>query len=215
MTQRLPNPSPSRDCRPEPQPRLVAAMAKAWQALGNQTVEQIGWLGGRARGDCWQLAVLGQDLVVDPRAARIKLTVGQDVRPEWQVLVLHYLAITGRPVPQPPEVTFADLPNGRGYAGVYDKRVLKRLCATVGSAEAALRRAAEDLGGEEVPGGDAAYQFTVFPRRSSSITARSLSATRWMHGRMSAGSSSSSFVRESRLIIATWRASTASSGTNV
>jgi transposase InsO family protein len=36
-----------------------------------------------------------------------------------------------------------------------------------------------------------------------------------VHGRMSAESNSSSFVQASRLTIATWRASTASSGTNV
>jgi hypothetical protein len=56
------------------------------------------------------------------------------------------------------------LPNGRGYADVYDKRVLKRLCATAGREAAALRRAAEGLQGREVPGGDAAFQFTMFPR---------------------------------------------------
>jgi hypothetical protein len=78
--------------------------------------------------------------------------------------VLHYLAVAGRPEPREPEVTFADLPDGRGYADVYDSRVLKRLCATAGRDAATLRDAAEALGGLEVPGGDMAFQFTVFPR---------------------------------------------------
>ena len=150
--------------QPGAQPRLAAATTKAWQAFGSQTPEQIGWLGGGPRGNSWQLTVLDQDLVVDPASARVTLATGEDVRPEWHILVLHYLAVPGRPEPRPPEVTFADLPNGRGYADVYDKRVLKRLCATVGREAAALRRAAEGLQGREVPGGDAAFQFTAFPR---------------------------------------------------
>jgi hypothetical protein len=150
--------------RPAAQPRFGAATAKAWLDFGHQTAEQIGWLGGRAQGNSCLLTVLDQELVVDPASARVTLATGQDVRPEWQILVLHYLAVSGRPEPRPPEVTFADLPNGRGYADVYDKRVLKRLCATAGREAAALRRAAEGLQGREVPGGDAAFQFTVFPR---------------------------------------------------
>jgi len=139
-------------------------VAKAWEAFGRQSPEQIAWLGGLPRGNSWQVTVLGEALTVDAASSRVTAATGHDVRPEWQVLALHYLAVSGRPELREPEVTFADLPDGRGYADVFDKRVVKRLCGTVGREAAALRGAAEALGGREVPGGDLAFQFTVFPR---------------------------------------------------
>jgi len=63
-----------------------------------------------------------------------------------------------------PTVTFADLPAGRVYAGIYGQRVNARLCATAGRDLATLRPAMESIGARPANGGDAAFDIPVFPR---------------------------------------------------
>jgi hypothetical protein len=76
---------------------------------------------------------------------------------------LHYLAVRARPSPLPPSVTFASLPSGKAYSVVYENRVNRRLCGTVGQDADRLGSAATTLGADPVDGGDAAFQIRVFP----------------------------------------------------
>jgi hypothetical protein len=164
MTKEHLSPSAKQLVAPPPQANLRAAVEKASAALGRQTAEQIAWLGATPHGDLWQLTVLDTVFSIDPASGRIATAAGSAVQPAWQVLVLHYLGVSDRPEPRPPEVSFADLPSGRGYAGVYENRVLRRLCATVGRDISGLRQAAIALGARETVGGDAAFWLAVFPR---------------------------------------------------
>ena len=66
----------------------------------------------------------------------------------------------------PPTIIFADLATARSYAGVYQGRVIARLCATAGRDAAKLSAAAASLGGKPAAGGDAAFDFDIFPRIS-------------------------------------------------
>ncbi len=150
--------------KPPPQENYRVAVEKAVEALGRQTPEQLAWLGAVQRGDRWHVAVLDDTLAIDPATGRVTTSSGSAVQAAWQILVLHYLGVAARPEPQPPEVSFADLPLGRGYAGVYEKRVIKRLCGTAGRQLDTLRRSAQAIGGRAVPGGDAAFRFDVFLR---------------------------------------------------
>lgn len=154
----------SRIPKPPPQDNYRVAVEKAVEAIGRQTPEQSAWLGAVERGGLWLVPVLEDTLAIDSATGRVTTSAGSAVQVTWQVLVLHYLAVSARPLPQTPEVSFADLPSGRGYAGVYDKRVIKRLCGTAGRSLDTLRRAAEGLGGRQAEGGDAAFRFGVFPR---------------------------------------------------
>jgi hypothetical protein len=151
---------------PPPQHNLDEAAARALAAVRTQPAEQLEWLGAARRGQEWTVAVLGETLTVDLEAGTVRDSAGRAAGPWWQVLTLHYLAVTARPQAQAPTLTFADLPGGRVYASVYQQRVIERLCRTVGRDEPTLRTAAEALGGGVLghPGaGDLAVEFAVYP----------------------------------------------------
>lgn len=149
---------------PEPQDNLRRAAALGFDAMGRQTAEQLSWLGGQAAGGIWRLPVLEAMLDVDMAGRRISTAAGEEIAAAWRILVLHYLAIAGQPEKLPPEITFADLPSARTYAGVYHQRAIARLCGTAGKDAERLRAGALSIGGRPAAGGDAAFDFDVFPR---------------------------------------------------
>jgi hypothetical protein len=151
---------------PPPQKNLDRATELGFAALAGQSDEQMRWLGATPVAERWEVVVLNDRLQVDRGARRVTTSLGQEVGPHWRILVLHYLAITERPESRVPKVTFADLPTARSYNSVYQGRTVGRLCATVGREAKGLRAAALTLGGQEVEGGDEAFQFDVFPRLS-------------------------------------------------
>ena len=149
---------------PEPQDNLRRAEEMAFNSLGNQTSEQMLWLGAHSEGAVWRVAVLNDLLTLDLSARYVTTSAGREVGHVWRILMLHYLAIASRPEKLEPEVTFADLPTARSYARVYHQRVISRLCATVGQDEQRFRTAADALGGRIATGGNIAFDFEVFPR---------------------------------------------------
>jgi hypothetical protein len=149
---------------PEPQDPLRRATALAVEALARQTPEQLRWLGAEAVEGGWRLPALEAALEADLATGRVTAPGGAAASPPWRILALHYLALAARPEPLPPQVTFADLSAARTYAGVYRQRAVARLCATVGRDAERLRAAAVALGGQTAAGGDAAFDFRVFPR---------------------------------------------------
>lgn len=156
--------SPPHTLLPPKQHNLQMAVDLVVKVLADQSEPQLRWLGAEPDGRHWHLTALGEPLNVDLRDGQVLGADGQPVRPPWRVLVLHYLGTTVRPAGFPPSVTFADLPGGRGYAGVYRQRVNGRLCATAGRDREALRRAATALGARFTTGGDLAFDLQVFPR---------------------------------------------------
>lgn len=161
--------TPDSSGRPQKPPRqknLARATAMAFETLHGQPDEQILWLGAERLGGIWRLPVLNDAFEVDVSASRVITSAGREVGPPWTILALHYLATGSRPEKRPPEVTFADLPAARSYAGIYHGRVIGRLCATVGRDAERLRAAAGLLGGRPAEGGDAAFDFDPFPRLS-------------------------------------------------
>lgn len=142
------------------------ALELAWQRFRNQSAEQLMWLGAQPEAHNWRLPVLADFFVVNGQENTVRLASGAPVGDAWQVLALHYLAVTGRPEPQPPEITFADLATARGYAEVYRHRAAARLAGAFGQDSVRLWASARDLGGRVVRLGDAAFDFDVFPRVS-------------------------------------------------
>jgi len=147
-----------------PQENLKRATELAFEALCDQPEEQLRWLGAEPAGGAWRLPVLDDAFAVDQRLRRVTVTSGAEAGAAWRILALHYLAIRGRPQRQPPEVTFADLSTARSYAKVYRHRTTARLCATVGRSLESLQAGAAAIGGRTAEGGDAAFEFDVFPR---------------------------------------------------
>jgi hypothetical protein len=148
------------------QENLDIAVSRALEALRRQNEPMLAWLGtdrderGRIR-----ISVLGRRMSVDFEVGRLVLENGEPVDPRWQVLVIHYL---GAPAPVEPtgrEIVFADIPDTRGYQGVYQNRVIKRLCHTAGRTAELLSRGSQAVGGEACSGeGDLAFCFHVLPR---------------------------------------------------
>jgi hypothetical protein len=149
---------------PPSQKNLARATELGFQALRGQTPEQLAWLGVEVSGDQWKVPVLNEVLTVDVAVREVTTPTGEAVGPAWRILILHYLAVGGRPIAYDPEITFADLETARSYNKVYQGRTVGRLCATAGRDEARLRAAADAIGGRPVAGGDAAYDFDMFPR---------------------------------------------------
>ncbi len=154
---------------PRPQEAYRVAVDKAVDALQRQTSEQLAWLGGVASPNGWDLPVLGSLLSIDVASGNVITPRGTAVRPAWQILVLHYLGVAGRPAEEPPQVTFADLPAGRGYAEVYRKRTVGRLCATAGKTRESLCAAATAMGGRRTAGEPLTFVFDVFPRLATGL----------------------------------------------
>lgn len=154
---------------PPPQEAYRLAVQKALATFQSQTPEQIGWLGGVGSPAGWELPVLGESLWVDDVCGAVMARRDKPVRPPWQILVLHYLSVSGRPAREPPQVTFADLPSGRGYADVYRNRTVGRLCATVGRNRESIHAAAAAIGGRKVAGAPLSFVFNVFPRLAAGL----------------------------------------------
>ena len=140
------------------------AHQKAVEALSGQSVAQLQWLGADRSGAGWHLPVIDGVLLVDTTTGAVCREGGGTARPAWQILALHYLALRTRPLARPPEVTFASLPSARVYAGVYENRVNRRLCAHVGNSVQLLRAAAAAIKAREVASGNATFEVDVFPR---------------------------------------------------
>jgi len=157
---------------PPPQHNLQQAVEEAVARLRGQAPDQLAWLGAIPAGPHWRVAVLGEPLLADLRDGTVRTFGGREVCPPWRILVLHYLAVRDRFEVCQPEVTFASLPDGRVYARVYEGRVIRRLCATVGRNASALRAAAAALSGEERPGpgGSLVFDLPIFPRLTFRLT---------------------------------------------
>jgi hypothetical protein len=149
---------------PPPQHNLRTATDRALESVRGQSAQQLQWLGAELFGRVWRLPVLGSSFDVDIQAREVCTGDGVVISPSWRILALHYLGIRSRPARMPPEITFADLPSGRTYANVYQQRVIRRLCETVGRDAGTLRAAAHALGARDANLGDLAFDFTVFPR---------------------------------------------------
>jgi len=150
---------------PPRQQNLQTALARAVEALREQPQQQMEWLGAKhlAPG-VWQLAVLGDSLSVNIASGVVRSGAGGEASLSWRILVLHYLGVHARPPGCPPEISFADIPDARTYAPVYQGRVIGRLCATAGRDLAHLRAGALGVHAEPVAGGDAAFDLAAFPR---------------------------------------------------
>ncbi len=145
------------------QHNLQTATDNAMESLRNQSAEQLDWLGARIEDGQVRLKVLDAELSVNLETGQVTTDTGADICPSWRILVLHYLCITAKPKQLDPKVTFADLSGARSYAGIYNKRVTGRLCATAGRDEQTLRTGADALGAQYLQAGDLAFDLKPFP----------------------------------------------------
>jgi len=157
---------------PEPQQSYRQAFERGLEQLRSRNGEGLAELGARPTAPGrYELPVLDGVFVIDLPAGRVTLAGGdQPGWPEnapgeaWAILAVHYLG--SRPPWREPSkwISFADLPEARGYNPVYRGRVLGRLCATAGRDRQTFIRACTRLGGERFEAGEEGFKFQVFPR---------------------------------------------------
>jgi hypothetical protein len=155
--------NPERHIPPAQEHYRIAA-EKAVESLKDQPHEQLIWLGAKPDGDLWTLKTLGDTLTVGIQTGSVRTAAGKGVREAWQILVLHYLAITSQPIFGKGDLTFAEIPGAITYDKVYQGRVIGRLCHTAGRDANTLTAAAVSLDGRDADGGDKAFDFRIFPQ---------------------------------------------------
>jgi len=88
----------------------------------------------------------------------------KDVPIQEQILILHYMLARDVPVLTGNWVAYREIPGAAFYFSAFVKRAIDPLKKTFGSNAAGLVRASAQLGGEAVEPGDAAFEFSLFPR---------------------------------------------------
>ena len=117
-------------------------------------------LGIPAENGAFSVTLMGKTYTVTETA---EITDGQGNAPALpvQTFLLRYL-LEGKNIPALGNwKTFREMPWGELYIKPYTGRVLTRAAFTFGTRVEAFRTAAEKMGAEAVPHGDAGYRFTL------------------------------------------------------
>ena len=88
----------------------------------------------------------------------------KDVPIQEQVLILHYLQARGLQLPTGNWIAYREIQGASFYFSAFVKRAIDPLKKTFGSNIPGLVTAAERLGGQAIPAGDAGFEFRLFPR---------------------------------------------------
>jgi len=81
-----------------------------------------------------------------------------------QILILHYLLAPETPGPTGNWVAYREIPGAAFYFSAFVKRAVDPLKKTFGRNAAGLKQASLRLGAKAVEPGDAAFEFSLFPR---------------------------------------------------
>lgn len=81
-----------------------------------------------------------------------------------QVLILHYLQAAGLQFPTGNWIAYREIQGASFYFSAFVKRAIDPLKKTFGANIQGLVLAAEHLGGQAIPAGDAGFEFRVLPR---------------------------------------------------
>ena len=88
----------------------------------------------------------------------------KDVPIQEQVLILHYLQAGGLQFPTGNWIAYREIQGASFYFSAFVKRAIDPLKKTFGANIQGLVKAAEKLGGQAIPAGDAGFEFRLFPR---------------------------------------------------
>ena len=88
----------------------------------------------------------------------------KDVPIQEQVLILHYLRAGGLQFSTGNWIAYREIQGASFYFSAFVKRAIDPLKNTFGANIQGLVKAAERLGGQTIPAGDAGFEFRVLPR---------------------------------------------------
>jgi len=89
---------------------------------------------------------------------------GKQIPLQEQVLILHYIGADALPAPTGCWIAYREIPGAAFYMAAFTKRAIDPLKKVFGANLDGLALAAQRLNGQPVAAGDAAFQFTVFPK---------------------------------------------------
>jgi len=87
----------------------------------------------------------------------------REVPIQEQVLILHYLQARGLQFPTGNWIAYREIQGASFYFSAFVKRAIDPMKKTFGSNIPGLVTAAERLGGQAIPAGDAGFEFRLFP----------------------------------------------------
>ena len=88
----------------------------------------------------------------------------KDVPIQEQVLILHYLQAGGLQFPTGNWIAYREIQGASFYFSAFVKRAIDPLKKTFGANIQGIVQAAEKLGGQAIPAGDAGFEFRLLPR---------------------------------------------------
>ena len=88
----------------------------------------------------------------------------KEVPIQEQVLILHYLLGCDDEKPSGKQVAYREIPGAAFYFNAFVKRAVDPLKNMFGKNVLALKKAAENLSGNQIETGDAGFEFQLFPK---------------------------------------------------
>jgi len=153
------------ELKPAAQQPYELALKTGFETLLSRTPDddRLRALGAVRQSNTIRVPALNRCLVVDLDAREVLVDGIGRARIGWAILVVHYLAAADVSSDER-EVAFAHLADGRGYVGVFEKRIVGRFLATSGRSAERFAEMAAHLGAQSVPGSGVRYRFEVLPR---------------------------------------------------
>lgn len=148
--------------------RLAPQIADARARLADTPPERVAGRAGCARtpdGALEMTALWVRYAIQPPAWTIVRADRGEAPTAFTQALILSYLVTADGTPPSGRWIAYRDLPNGMFYAQAFGGYAEARLARELGAdGLARLRTRAAQLGGREIPIGDAGYAFRVLPR---------------------------------------------------
>lgn len=144
-------------------PAHNVALEKFAQASPEEMAKNSGY---PLKGDRFQIEFLGQAFEVEYPSGKFEPVPTHDGElPIFvQILILHYLAQTGKVEEQGKLISYKEIPGGSIYIGPFTNRAIRPLVQLFGDDPRRMLKVAQALGGEVIKHGDAAVMVPVFPR---------------------------------------------------
>lgn len=145
------------------------ALEKARHALGTLDPREVAWRSGATYDESsgqFEVKFWGKNYLIRYPQGMVEAEeeAGREPPIAVQIIVLHYLIQADGTRPADAWISFRQLPGGRGYDPVFQRRTSQRLARAFQDFPQKLITAAEALNGERLTFGDVSFMFRVLPR---------------------------------------------------
>jgi hypothetical protein len=118
----------------------------------------------RSESTSREVKYLSRRYLVSPDTAEVTYLEDKgQVSQREKIIILHYLTGTHKDAITGKLIDFREVPGGRVYYSVFEKRVCQPFLGIFAGEHALFTKAAEVLDGERIDFGDVGFRFTVLP----------------------------------------------------